>query len=154
KLYIGSGVDREVEETNPGGCTRALVCLDAATGKEIWKVPTDLPCWAAPVLDGDVIFFALGSGDIFFDGPEASKQGAILCLEAKTGKQIWRFDVDKGVHTRPALDGQSIYFGSRDGYVYCLDRFTKAQRWKVSLGSPFFASPILDQSSTTGRAST
>jgi outer membrane protein assembly factor BamB len=159
KVYVGSGDDR----VNDGKCETAVVCLDANTGKEDWKVRVHvngnenarLPCWAAPVVAGDVIFFALGTGDLNEDAVGSQLPGgAVLCLEARTGKQRWRFDVpDSPIHTRPAVDGQSVYVGSRNGFCYCLNRFDGTQRWKSNnLGSPIFASPALDQGELTGRA--
>jgi outer membrane protein assembly factor BamB len=145
KLFIGSGVDRE----NPDACDSALFCLDAATGDLLWKKNHEnLPCWAAAVVSGDHVFFALGNGDIYEDGPNPA--GAVLCLHAKTGDKIWRYPekgfLPAGVHTRPALDGQSIYFGCRDGHIYCLDRKDGKLRWhsKDNMGSPIFSSPALD----------
>jgi outer membrane protein assembly factor BamB len=157
RVYIGSGVDRIYEEQQPGSCETALYCLDAETGQELWKVPVDLPCWAAPVVSGDVVFFTLGNGDLYFDATVPA--GQVLCLDAKTGKEVWKHTVlaepespSNGVHTCPAVDAQSVYVGSRTGYCYCLDRFTGKQRWKKYVGSPVFASPVLDQGAQTGCA--
>jgi outer membrane protein assembly factor BamB len=148
RLYVGSGVDRNHPE-NPG--ETAVFCVDTDTGKLVWKVPVNLPCWAGAVAAGDQVFFALGNGDVFTD-EKKGPAGAVLCLRAATGKQVWRKDVPNGVLESPAVDRGAVYFGARDGCCYCLNRYNGEQRWKQVLGSPVLASPALDQGSTDGRS--
>jgi outer membrane protein assembly factor BamB len=147
RLYAGSGLDRNF----PGQCETALVCLNANTGKEIWKVKTDLPCWAEPMVAGPDVFFALGNGDVMTDDQQRPA-GRILSLDAATGKENWRHDVPNGVLASVAVDGRQVYFNSRDGHCYSIGRFDGKVRWKQALGSPVVAGPVLDQGALTGRA--
>lgn len=142
RLYIGSGVDRNRPD-NPG--ETSIVCLDTDTGKEIWKVKTDLPAWAGPVMAGDRLYCGLGNGDVFSDA--AQPRGAMLCLSAANGKERWRKDLPNAVLERAVVDRHSVYFGCRDGHVYCLGRFKGEERWKKDLGSPVIATPVLDGNS-------
>lgn len=146
RLWFGSGIDR----SRPGDCETAVVCLEAKTGQEVWKVKTDLPNWATPVLAGQQLFVSLGNGDVLTDAP--SPAGAILCLDPQTGRELWRFDVGNGVLSRPAVDARHVYFGSRDGFCYCVHRFDGKLRWKRNMGSPVVAAAILDQGHVSGRA--
>jgi outer membrane protein assembly factor BamB len=146
-LYVGSGVDRNHPEA-PG--QTAVMCLDADTGRQIWKVKIDLPVWGEPVVAAGQVFFPLGNGDIVQDA--ANPAGALLCLDAGTGKRLWRTNVPNGVLNRPAVDRDSVYFGARDGRCYCLNRFNGIPRWAKELGSPVIASPALDPPSPDGRA--
>src|SRR5262245_47346692 len=69
--------------TRVAGVERVL-CLDAATGKEVWK--HEYPCEYAisypggprctPTVDGDRVY-SLGA------------MGDLVCLDAKTGKPLW-----------------------------------------------------------------
>jgi outer membrane protein assembly factor BamB len=148
RLYVGSGVDRNHPEA-PG--ETAVFCLDADTGRLIWKVKTDLPAWGGPAAAGEQVFFPLGNGDVAQDATHPA--GALLCLEAGSGKAVWRTDVPNGVLSRPAVDRDSVYFGCRDGRCYCLNRYDGSRRWAKDLGSPVIGSPVLDPPSPTGRAS-
>lgn len=139
RLFAGSGVDRNRPD-DPG--ETAVFCLDPATGRQIWKVATNLPCWAAPVPLGEHVLFALGSGDLFTDAPKPA--GAVLCLEAATGREVWRVEVPNGVLERPAHDAHRVYFGSRDGHCYCVSRSDGKELWKHDLGSPVVAAVALD----------
>jgi outer membrane protein assembly factor BamB len=137
RLYCGSGVGDVYRDT-------AVFCLDAANGKEVWRVPVDLPAWGSPEVSGGQVFFGLGNGNFY----ESDKKpaGALLCVEAATGKRTWRYDVPDGVLDRPAVDRESVYFGSRDGHCYCVDRHEGRFRWKQDVGSPVVTAPALARS--------
>ncbi len=146
RLYAGSGVDRNRKD-DPG--ETAFLCLDAATGKLVWKVPTDLPCWGAPVVSGNEVFFGLGNGDIFDDA--SNPAGAMLCALAGSGKVLWRRDVANGVLEKPAVDKERVIFGCRDGHCYCLNRANGDVLWKTFLGSPVIACPALARNTLTAK---
>jgi outer membrane protein assembly factor BamB len=158
RLFVGSGMDRD----HPDKSDPAIFCLDAKTGKKLWLrlLPRDLPAWGgAAVADeaggtmtrkggaADQVFFALGSGEIFDDYQgkvtQGKQAGALLCVEAASGKELWRFEAPAGIMGKPAVDGASVYFGCRDGQVYCLDRTNGKLRWKKEVGSPVWAAPTL-----------
>jgi outer membrane protein assembly factor BamB len=145
KLYAGSGVDRNATD-DPG--ETAVFCLDMADGKLIWKNETPLPCWGAPVISGTEVFFTLGNGDVYTDAPDPA--GAVLCLEAVGGKQVWRTDLPNGILAQPAVDDDHVYCGCRDGNCYCLARADGRVLWKTSLGSPVISAPVPAPSLETG----
>jgi outer membrane protein assembly factor BamB len=142
RLYAATGIDRNKLNADAG--ETALLCLDAYNGKLIWKAPTNLPAWGAPVVSSGKIFLGTGNGDIF-DNAKEHPLGALLCFDAQTGAEVWRCPVENGVLDRPAVDETSIYFGCRDGHVHCLDRGDGKRRWKAPLDSPVVAAPALAQ---------
>ncbi len=137
RLYAGSGVSRTHKTTE-------IFCLDTEDGHVHWRQRTDLPVWGSPALDGDHVLFGLGNGrmDQSVEPPE-QPAGAILCVEASTGRQAWRYDVGDGVLLKPALDQQHVYFGCRDRHCYCLNRADGSLCWKADLSSPVVAAPAL-----------
>ncbi len=136
RLYGGSGVGDEHMET-------VLFCLNADTGAEHWRMPTDLPVWGMPAVWGEYLYASLGNGNYLESADKPA--GAVMCLEAATGRRVWRYDVPDGVHVRVAVDAKSVWFASRDQYCYCLDRKEGGLRWKTDLGSPVLASPFLTE---------
>jgi outer membrane protein assembly factor BamB len=78
-----------------------VVCLDAATGKDLWRYRYDCDYDAHPTFNGG---FPPGK---YRTGPRATPTvadgrvyalgatGTLLCLEAKTGKRVWRQDLLK-----------------------------------------------------------
>ncbi|HEX5273461.1 MAG TPA: PQQ-binding-like beta-propeller repeat protein [Gemmataceae bacterium] len=147
RVYCGAGVDRNLK----GPQETAIFCLDAETGEEVWRVKTDLPAWGKPFVSGDRAFFPLGNGDSSKPvSPPAKPAGAVLCVSAADGQQVWRFDVGDGVLEGPAVDAGQVYFGSRDGHCYCVGRDDGRLRWERDLGSPVVASPALAVCSSCG----
>ena len=90
----------------------ALLCADAKTGKKMWS--NDLvkdfggaePSWGyseSPLVDGDVVVVTPGGDD-----------GAIVALDKKTGKEIWRSeDIKDGAQYSSVIiamvDGKKQY---------------------------------------------
>jgi outer membrane protein assembly factor BamB len=135
RVYGGSGIGDLCKET-------AVFCLDAATGKQFWRVPTDLPVWATPTLSDGQLFVALGNGNVLESAGRAA--GAVLCLEAATGRRRWPCDAGDGVMARVAVDDAAVYFVSRDGRAYCAGRSDGSIKWRSpSCGEPILASPAL-----------
>jgi outer membrane protein assembly factor BamB len=134
RVYCSSGVgDR--------GKTTAVFCINAVNGKEIWRHATDLPVWGGSVVDGDRVYFGLGNEG--YVAEQENPEGALLCVDRKTGEKIWRFNTKGAVLGRAAIDGQHVFFGSRDEFFYCLDRTNGDIVWKQNLGSPVVVSPSL-----------
>ena len=84
-----------------------LFCLDAATGRVLWKkVPgvdyrVRLPIWgiaASPLIDGDLVIVEIG----------ASGEGACLvALDKKTGVEKWRALDDRASYSAPIIINQA-----------------------------------------------
>lgn len=54
----------------------------------------------------------------------------LVCLDAKNGKELWRYKVDSRIDSPPAFHKGLILFGSADGYVYCLRASDGELAWK------------------------
>ncbi len=131
------------------GDAEYAVCLDAATGKQIWRVKTgevfessygDGPR-ATPTVDGDRVY-ALGS------------TGPLVCLEAATGKQVWGVNVleqlggenlEYGLAASPAAFGPMlVVVGGKDGKaVAALDKATGKVLWTGPSELAGYSTPIL-----------
>jgi outer membrane protein assembly factor BamB len=136
RLYCGSGVSRVHRAT-------CVFCLDGRDGRVLWREPTDLPAWGPSVVDGGEAFFGLGNGRLDRSAePPEQPAGALLCVEAASGKERWRFATGDAVFGRPCVDPGHVYFGARDGFCYCLDRDGRLC-WKEDMGSPVATGPAL-----------
>jgi outer membrane protein assembly factor BamB len=87
------------------------------------------------------VFFGAGNGKLNRSAPRPA--GALLCLDAATGRRLWRYDVPDAVLATPAVGDAFVWFTSRDRHCYCLDRRDGRLRWKRDLGSPVAAAPAL-----------
>ena len=127
----------------------AFVAIDASTGVERWRLSSTKGEYAAAgVVDGNIILgtdivgevisvsqmdgrvnwtFAPGSrgfrappaivGDMVY---VADKEGSFYALDAVTGQEIWRLQLDSWVDYDPAITDGVIYIGTMAGSVYAL----------------------------------
>lgn len=133
RVYAGSGVSRRFRET-------AVFCLDASTGSEIWRTPVDLPAWGSPLADEQHVFIGLANGRL--DQSAETPAGALVCLDAASGKLLWRCPMTDGVMSRPARVGENVCVTCRDGYCYLLDQSDGRIIWRRDLGSAIVTNPV------------
>src|SRR5262249_50702008 len=120
RVFVGSGFGDAYKET-------ALFCLDAETGNLLWRLPTELPSCPAPAVTVQQAYCGICHGGM--NESDANPAGALLCVEAATGVELWRYPVGDGVLAQPVADGNFVYFGSRDGTLYCLHRDQGKLAW-------------------------
>jgi outer membrane protein assembly factor BamB len=121
--------------------TDHVLCLDSTTGQPLWRTAVDLPVRGSPTVAGESVFFGLGNGTLFHSTDRPA--GALFCIDAETGECCWRHDIADAVLTKPTVDQDVVYFGSRDGNCYCVDRRDGKRRWKRPLGCPIKAAPTV-----------
>jgi len=147
KLYFG----------NPAGF---LYCVDADTGKEIWKFEMGGAISVAPAIADGRVFAGQQGGERFFYcvdaetgtliwkqtlpggwvwGSAAVDEGRVyvptvsgyaVCLDGKTGHTIWMYPTAQSIPAEPAIDGNLVYFGSWSRSLYAFDKKTGEIVWK------------------------
>ncbi|MFH1655870.1 MAG: PQQ-binding-like beta-propeller repeat protein [Candidatus Omnitrophota bacterium] len=137
---------------------RIVYCLDARTGRKLWS--NEVYPWTFTV------FEAITTSPIVVDFDKAKRiilgiwyadrrpfkniqKGELLCLDALTGKVIWRKVVSESSLSSPAfieIKGQPyVYIGSSDGNLYCISAIDGRFIWKFSLAMPISSSPLIAQ---------
>ncbi|MEV4916336.1 PQQ-binding-like beta-propeller repeat protein [Streptomyces tirandamycinicus] len=106
-----------------------VYALDAATGKDRWRIATEARQSVEPVLvaDGSI---HVGSGS------------ALYTLDAVTGTPKWRFAAGGEVTGSPVVADGRIHFGSADHVLYTLDAAGGQLRWKLATGGEITGSPV------------
>jgi len=84
--YLGAGFTIKTISDNHIGALRAM---NPATGKVEWEIPNSAPLW------GGVL--ATHGGLVFYGTPE----GFLKAVDAKTGKELWKFQTGTGVVAPP-----------------------------------------------------
>ena len=136
-------------------CTRqdteeVTMCLDAGNGKELWQDRYTAqavtgaaarhpgPRSSPAVVDGKVVTLGVG--------------GILSCLDAATGKVIWRKDEFSGVVPQfftgmsPIIVAGMViaHLGEKDnGAIIAYDLVTGNQKWKWTGDGPAYSSPVL-----------
>jgi outer membrane protein assembly factor BamB len=130
------------------GNEEVVLCLDAVTGKELWKnqYPSSAVTGPAGSHPGPRSTPAFANGKIVTFGASA----ILTCLDANTGKVIWKRENPANVVPQfftgmsPLIvDNLCIaHVGTKDnGEVIALDLNTGNEKWKWSGDGPAYASP-------------
>ncbi|MEU8777952.1 PQQ-binding-like beta-propeller repeat protein [Streptomyces sp. NPDC048606] len=108
-----------------------VYALDAATGKDRWRIATEPRPAADPVLvaGGNV---HLGAGS------------ALYTLDAVTGTPKWRFAAGGEITGSPAVADGRVHFGSADHCLYTLDAAGGQLRWKLATGGEITGAPVAE----------
>jgi outer membrane protein assembly factor BamB len=156
KITVGTGdatpvlVGKKIYLHTRQGGDEVILCLDAATGKEIWKNNYPAPAVTGPP--------ASHPGPRSTPSVVANKivtlgvAGVLSCLDAATGKVVWRKEdmthavPDFWTGMSPLIaDGLCmVSLGKKDtGIVVAFDLNTGNEKWKWSGEGPSFSSPSL-----------
>ena len=133
------------------GDKETVDCLDAATGKEIWRFD-----YATRYRDdfgfdeGPRSTPTINSGRVYTFGAE----GLLHCLDFATGKKLWavdthqQFDVRKGFFgaaCSPLVEGRAVLLnigGSKPSGLVAFDKETGKVIWAVSRDEASYSSPV------------
>ncbi len=126
RVYVAIGQD-----TRHGDGPGALTCMDAVTGKLLWRYKDLHRSFSTPSITNGIIFVA----DV---------TGTIHCLDADTGKVHWTHDT-KGILTMSSTyvaDGK-VYFGNVNGKVTILAASKEKKLInEIRLGAAIHSTPV------------
>ena len=131
------------------GGDELVVCLDAATGKELWRFRTDTnrpdPFGdgprSTPTVDGELVY-ALGA------------KAKLYALGIETGEVAWSHDLvaefgakipEWGVSTSPLVEGDLLLIdvgGRADYSLVALDKKSGEVRWHAETDKPGYSTPL------------
>lgn len=126
-----------------------LVCLDAASGKEVWALAVDQAFQndqgngprSTPSVDGDLVFGLSGNGKL-------------VAANVKSGAKVWGHDLRAeygaripiwGVSTSPFVDGEMLLIevgGSGDNGIIAFNKKSGKVIWKTATDTPGYSTPI------------
>ena len=130
------------------GDQEVILCLDAATGKELWKdqYPSTAVTGPSGSHPGPRSTPSVAGGKVVTFGASA----ILSCLDAVSGKVVWRKDNPANVVPQ-FYTGMSplivdnvciVHVGTNDnGQILALDLNTGSEKWKWAGDGPAYASP-------------
>jgi outer membrane protein assembly factor BamB len=121
---------------------RVLTCLDAASGKELWKMPTNFNAWGGPSLQGETV--VLTTSTISYD-PTALEgaKGEVIAFDLATGKEKWKKPIPGGVLGCAALTKDLAVFTATDGKLRAFQLADGSRAAIYDAKSPLFAPPAV-----------
>jgi len=157
KVTVGSGDATPVLTGNKiflntrQGDQEVVLCLDAATGKELWKNSYPSAAVTGPSASqhpGPRGTPAISNGKIVTFGAA----GILSCFDAETGKLVWRKENPSNAYpafftgASPIIaDGVCIIHTGKkdDGQVVAYDLNTGNEKWKWTGEGPSYSSPSI-----------
>lgn len=141
------------------GEREVAAAFDVASGKKLWEYGYAAPYEMNPAATGHgkgpKSTPLLAGGRLYTFG----MTGALACLDAGSGKQIWRYDSGQhwkvtaptfGVAMSPVLVGGAVvaHVGTdKDGALTAFDAATGKVRWQWKGEGPAYSSPVLMKNS-------
>ena len=97
--------------------------------------------WSASVGSADRFVFspALAGGAVY----AASRDGSVLRLDARTGRQVWRVSTDVQLSAGAGAGGSSVAVATEEGEVIALDAENGKERWRARVSSEVLAAPAI-----------
>jgi len=132
------------------GDDEVILCLDAATGRELWRDRYAAPYEMDPTAEGHgkgpKSSPTVSGGRVFTLGIS----GVLSCLDAKTGRVVWRNDSKAAPQYGNAMsplvkDDLCVVHlgGAGKGSILAFEASTGKKRWSWDGDGPGYASPIL-----------
>lgn len=113
----GSSVAADAKHLYYASRDKNLYALDAASGKEVWRVAAGDLMTATPALHGGNVIFAA------FDGK-------VQAVSALDGKPRWSFDAKLAVPGDLVIAGDRVLVGSRSYDLIALDAASGRELWR------------------------
>lgn len=141
-----------------------LLALEAETGTEIWRFPTEFSIWAQPTYYEGTLFIA--SMDRFLyaiDAENGSEKWSVKLTGAMSaqpvvnpeanlvyaasydrevhafgmdsGEEVWSVQASDWVWSAPALANDTLYFGDSSGRIFAVNATTGDKVWESSVHS-------------------
>jgi outer membrane protein assembly factor BamB len=108
---VGNQVYVAGSQSDLGGYTGLLACLDAESGKALWQITEMqgeflLPFFSSPAVTEDGQYLVIGQG------LHSDRDCSLLCYYAKTGQLHWRVQTPLHIESSPAIFGDSVVVGA------------------------------------------
>ena len=134
-LFAGLGNGNFLQsDDRPAG---AVLCLDADSGQTVWRCNAPDGVLDRPGVDRHRVYFG-------------SRDGHCYCVDRRTGKLRWKYDLGSPVVTAPALARApgcgavtGVYVAAAGGRVCCLDPETGTADWTLDVGQQVKGEPEL-----------
>ncbi len=112
--------------------------VDAATGKDIWRLPTGANVLASPLYVGGLLVVTTHRTD--------APWGDLLAIDPANGSIRWRLRLDESSNSSPAAYDGELYFGTDAGTVVAIGEVSRV----IPHLAVFFDSTLIGQPFSAG----
>lgn len=108
-----------------------VYCIDPVKRTIVWEVKKD------GIIESSIAF----SKDHIFVGYTGENESSFLCLDAKTGKQVWAYKANSGLWSDPCI-GDGKCFVSSENNIFAFDENTGKLLWTDTQESGRFSQAV------------
>ena len=120
-----------------GNGNGGIFAFKVATGEKVWGFPfSKRGINTSPVVADNRVFVTHSEENV-----DNTALGRVACLDARTGKEIWRQDGMTAGYASPAVHDGRVYVIDNSANVHCLDARTGKQYWEQNIGTVGKGSP-------------
>ena len=121
-----------------GNADGGIYAINARTGANVWGFSmSKRGLNTTPTVDNGMVYIAHGEDNI-----DNTEFGRVQCLNATTGKPVWRVDGIKCGYTALLVNDGILYAVADTGRLYAFDSKSGDKLWDYSLGTVGKGSPI------------
>jgi outer membrane protein assembly factor BamB len=121
---------------------RALFCLDARSGKVLWRTPLKLNPWGGPTVAGDTVVVSGGTIGYYPQQIKGAK-GFVAAYNLADGTVKWYKAITAGVTSCAAIADGAAIVTATDGKVRAFELADGGRRWIYEAKAPLFAPPAI-----------
>ncbi len=124
-----NGVVFSANEYSAAGAIQLERTDEGVSANLLWEYSDLLPEISSPVGDGERFYFA-------------TSMGTFVCLDVKTGEELWAEEIAQSFYASPVLVGDKIYMLDGDGTMHIMQAGpTFKLLGRASMGEPTHATP-------------
>ena len=132
RVYVSVGQDT-LHGTAPG----CISCIDATKTGDISRTGK---VWMNTEVERSLTTAAVADGLVYW----ADYTGRLFCIDADTGRIVWRHDVRDRIWSSPLVGDGKVYIGTKRGYLHVLATGReKKEIARIKLDTGIFATPVV-----------
>ena len=116
-----------------------IVAMRPSTGEKLWQFTLSKRGINSSVVYGNGRVYATHSEENI----DSTTMGRLVCLDARTGEEVWRQDGLTCGYASPVLHTGLLFVPDNSANLHCLDAQTGERFWKFNYGNEGKGSPVL-----------
>ncbi|MCL2481585.1 MAG: PQQ-binding-like beta-propeller repeat protein [Spirochaetaceae bacterium] len=94
----------------------SVKAFNSSSGKKVWEKWFDFPVSSAPTVSDSRVYLGTRKS------PYGDIPPYLVCLDAASGKVLWKIETEGDILGSPVIAGKWIIFGTDENYVYVLEK--------------------------------
>ncbi|UCD52568.1 MAG: PQQ-binding-like beta-propeller repeat protein [Phycisphaerales bacterium] len=116
----------------------SIAALRPYTGETVWRVPlSGRGMMSSVVYDDERVYATHGAANL-----DTNVMGRLVCLDARTGRELWRVDGLTGQYTTPALHDGLLFVADNAANLHAVDAKSGEVLWTFNYGNEAKGSPV------------